>query len=168
MSDTQAWPDRAEVVAGLQKQLRRMANRSAAVSLVVDPDGAGLDVTASLLLGAVSRRGPVRASELAAIGRMSRPSVSRYLAWLGELGLVAVNPDPDDGRAGLVSLTPQGAETLERLAEQGRRRIREVTSDFTVAELATLVDLLGRLNDRSDGTDPAQPGATGPGRGRRR
>ncbi len=52
--------------------------------------------------------GPVRPTELSAQTGMRPTTLSNYLRRFEERGLVRRRPDPADGRASLVSLTPRG------------------------------------------------------------
>ncbi|WP_062354646.1 MarR family winged helix-turn-helix transcriptional regulator [Herbidospora yilanensis] len=66
-------------------------------------------------LAAAARLGPVRLGDLAAHEGVSAPTLSRVVAGLENLGLLARTPDPADGRASLISLTPEGEAELGRL-----------------------------------------------------
>jgi DNA-binding MarR family transcriptional regulator len=65
------------------------------------------------VLGRLDREGPQSVSALAASERVRPQSMAQTVADLEGDGLVERNPDPSDGRRALVSLTPQGKETLE-------------------------------------------------------
>ncbi|MGZ8666619.1 MAG: MarR family winged helix-turn-helix transcriptional regulator [Solirubrobacterales bacterium] len=94
---------------------------------------ANLTPTSAAALATVERHGPLTPSELAKIERVKRPTATRTLRHLAELGLVDRTPDPADGRSALVSVTPAGRERLRRL--RGRknaylaRRMREMPED---------------------------------------
>ncbi|GAB1824208.1 MarR family winged helix-turn-helix transcriptional regulator [Herbidospora sp. RD11066] len=66
-------------------------------------------------LAAVAQLGPVRLGDLAAHEGITAPTLSRVVAGLEFLGLLARSPDPADGRASLISLTPTGEAELTRL-----------------------------------------------------
>ena len=55
---------------------------------------------------------PQRATDLAGYFGVGKATMSRQLHALEELGLVAREPDPADGRASLVRLTDEGREPL--------------------------------------------------------
>ena len=65
------------------------------------------------VLGRLDREGPQSVSALAVSERVRPQSMAQTVADLEGDGLVERNPDPSDGRRALVSLTPQGKETLE-------------------------------------------------------
>ena len=65
------------------------------------------------VLGRLDREGPLSVSALAVSERVRPQSMAQTVGDLEGDGLVERNPDPTDGRRALVSLTPQGKETLE-------------------------------------------------------
>jgi DNA-binding MarR family transcriptional regulator len=65
------------------------------------------------VLGRLDREGPQSVSALAVAERVRPQSMAQTVGDLEGDGLVKRNPDPSDGRRQLVSLTPQGKETLE-------------------------------------------------------
>ena len=65
------------------------------------------------VLGRLDREGPRSVSDLATAERVRPQSMAQTVSDLEGDGLVERNPDPSDGRRALVSLTPQGKETLE-------------------------------------------------------
>src|SRR3954471_24607832 len=76
------------------------------------------------LLVPLERDGDQRCSALAAQAGVAVSVASRQLAVLERLGYVERRPDPQDGRASLLRLTPAGAAALEAA--------RAVRSDWAV------------------------------------
>ena len=74
--------------------------------------GTGLSPTLTAALATVARHGPLTPSELAARERVQRPTVTRILSTLDELGLIARAGDPGDRRSSLITVTPAGRELL--------------------------------------------------------
>ncbi|CAM5659967.1 MarR family transcriptional regulator OS=Streptomyces tendae OX=1932 GN=F3L20_05885 PE=4 SV=1 [Streptomyces tendae] len=73
--------------------------------------------------------------------------MSRQLRALEELELVAREPDPADGRAWLVTLTPEGQERVGRVREARRARYaRRLAKDWDPREVTELARLLHELN----------------------
>ncbi len=64
----------------------------------------------------------LRASELAAMAHMAKPSMGYLIDHLEQCGYVERLPDPTDGRAQLVRLTPRGWE----MTRTGRHLIRQM------------------------------------------
>ena len=69
---------------------------------------ASLSPTLTAALATVENHGPLTPSELAERERVRRPTATRIVARLVELGLVTRTPDPADGRGFLVAPTAEG------------------------------------------------------------
>jgi DNA-binding MarR family transcriptional regulator len=93
---------------------------------------AGADLSPSQIsaLAAIDRHGPLTPSELAGHERIQRPTATRVLARLEEIGLIARAPDPADRRSSLISVSADGRALL------GRQRSRKDL--FLARRLATL------------------------------
>ncbi|HET6988912.1 MAG TPA: MarR family transcriptional regulator [Kribbella sp.] len=90
---------------------------------------------------------PLRLSELAAkLGIVPRSATS-VVDDLESAGLVARQPDPNDRRATLVSLTPAGTQILTTLRQNRREAMATVLTRLTPTEQSTLIHLLQRLAD---------------------
>jgi DNA-binding MarR family transcriptional regulator len=97
------------------------------------------------LLLPLERDGAQRCSALAVRAGIDVSVASRQLAVLERAGHVERRPDPEDGRASLLSLTPAGAEAMAAT--------RALRSDWALSALAgwdeedarTLSELLDRL-----------------------
>lgn len=107
--------------------------------------------TASLLtLGLLDRCGPCRVSALAEVARLDVSVVSRQLAQLVQSGLVTRRPDPDDGRAHLVSLSDQGRAVLAEGHAGLAHGVAERLAHWPPDELTALAGTLQRLLDDLD------------------
>jgi DNA-binding MarR family transcriptional regulator len=104
------------------------------------------ELTANQLstLGAMRRQGAITLSALAAHERVRPPSMNRTVRCLEDMGFVQREPDPDDGRQVLLTISEAGEERL--LAERRRRdawlatRLRELsTEDRDVLRKATVI-----------------------------
>ncbi len=122
------------------------------------PDGASLDRAGYWLLFRISAHAPMRLSELADSVALDLSTVSRQMAHLVASGLVVKVPDPEDGRACLLSLSELGQTVLESVSEARRRVLAEAVSGWTVAERQGLADGLIRL---AAGLDAASAGHRG-------
>lgn len=88
--------------------------------------------------------------ELAAIERVSAPSMSRTVGALVELGLVERAPDSDDGRVVRLSLTEAGQRELDVHRARRDAWMNERLDRLTEQErelLATASELLNRVFD---------------------
>lgn len=133
----------AEIGVLMRRTRRVIADRAAAVH----PDLAGISY---LMLGYVRRNGPVRASELGAAFAIDKAAVSRQVQQMLELGLLDRRPDPDDGRATLLSITDVAETRLQEISEQRRHWLEERLTDWDDEELAGLTGLLSRYNRTLD------------------
>src|SRR3954447_21539213 len=80
--------------------------------------GSGLSPTATAALATVDRHGPLTPSELAQRERVQRPTVTRLVARLEEMGPLARAGNPADRRSSLLSITPAGRALLEEARER--------------------------------------------------
>jgi DNA-binding MarR family transcriptional regulator len=139
---------RARAEALLHDQVSQLWNRHVTkVALSENEDRP--DNLTRLILRSLGRTGPVRSSDVAADLGLSRASISRRVSWLEGGGLVESAPDPADGRASLVSLTPEGKDRLDEINRAGAEGIRDIAAEFTEDELEVFASLLARFNQRA-------------------
>jgi DNA-binding MarR family transcriptional regulator len=81
--------------------------------------GTGLSPTLTSALATIDRHGPLTPSELASRERVQRPTATRLVARLEELGVLQRAADPADRRSSLLSVTPEGRALLEEM--RGRK-----------------------------------------------
>jgi len=123
--------------------LRRSRAISARLSRELHPD---LDGAAYGLLALLQDAGPLRASDLVARLGLDKSTVSRQVSTLVTLGLVTREADPADGRAHVLSTSPEGAARLSRIRDARRARWEADLADWPTEDVARLGDLLARLN----------------------
>ncbi|GGX56053.1 MarR family winged helix-turn-helix transcriptional regulator [Streptomyces minutiscleroticus] len=128
--------------------LRRARASSGEMVREVHPD---LESSAYGLLVRLEERGGQRATDLAAYIGVGKATMSRQLRALEELGLVAREPDPNDGRAWLVHLTEEGRARFRRAREARRARYVSRLAGWDREEVAELARLLHQLNRESEG-----------------
>lgn len=110
----------------------------------------GLTPTSVAALATIERHGPLTPSEIAAIERVKRPTITRTLACLEREGLIDRARDPADGRSALVSINGAGRERLRRL--RGRKnaylakRMRELSAE-EVETLERAAEILERMRE---------------------
>ncbi|HEY0473862.1 MAG TPA: MarR family transcriptional regulator [Kribbella sp.] len=119
-----------------------------------------LNFSALSVLHTLSRKGPLRLTDLLATEQLKQPALTSLVAKLQRDGLVSRRPDPSDGRAILLSLTREGRQVvrsrrtdrmanLSRLVEHLNDEEREVLAG-TARVLGRLVEVAAGLDDQAD------------------
>ena len=111
---------------------------------------AGSDLSPSMTaaLATIERHGPMTPSELAARERIQRPTATRVLTRLEEMGLIARTPDPQDRRSSLVSVTSAASEILAELRTRKTAFLAERLERLDAEDRAALeraADILERM-----------------------
>lgn len=109
----------------------------------------GLELSAYATLRLLDAEGPLRASTIGERFALDKSTVSRQLSRLIDWGLVERTPDPSDGRAHLVAITPTGHERLTGISKERKqevRRLLEMWDERDVAEFGRLLELFNRTN----------------------
>lgn len=133
----------ARLRTAIVRTARRLRQEAAA-------EATGLTPTSVAALATIERHGPITPSEIAAIERVKRPTITRTLGCLEREGLIDRSQDPEDGRSALVSVNAAGRERLRRL--RGRknaylaRRMRDL-SDADVETLERAAEILERMRE---------------------
>ncbi|WP_225823275.1 MarR family winged helix-turn-helix transcriptional regulator [Streptomyces naphthomycinicus] len=123
--------------------LRRARANQGEMAREVHPD---LESSAYGLLIRLDELGGQRATELAAYIGVGKATMSRQLRALEELGLIAREPDPADGRAWLVTLTEEGRRRVGTVREARRARYVRQLAHWDRHEVSELARLLHELN----------------------
>lgn len=122
------------------RRVRRVIHERARA---VHPD---LQPSSYLMLGYIREHGPLRASAMCAVFDIDKGAISRQVQHLLDLGLVDRTPDPEDGRATLISISDDGARRLTDVADHRREWLDERLGDWTAEELHGFAETLGRYN----------------------
>ncbi|MGA7687603.1 MAG: MarR family transcriptional regulator [Jiangellales bacterium] len=109
-----------------------------------------IDVTAMMLLHKLGCEGPRRPSDLALDFGLDLSTVSRHVRALEHDGLLAREPDPDDGRAHLVSVTEPGTTVMTHAFRRREIAVTDALASWPADDVAALHTLLGRLADDLD------------------
>ena len=135
----------------LEREIGLLLRRSRAISSrlagQLHPD---LDGAAFGLLALLQDAGPLRASDLVARLGLDKSTVSRQVASLVGLGLIDRSADPDDGRAQVLTPSAEGAARLAQIRDARRERWEADLGHWPAEDVATLAELLHRLNRIGD------------------
>jgi DNA-binding MarR family transcriptional regulator len=131
-------------------------------SLLIRQRSRDLSLTAGSTLGTLERTGPRRLGDLALQEGIAQPSMTALVDQLEQLGLVERRPDPDDGRAVLVAIAPDGRKHLDVLREvaaAGFAALIGQLPDEDVAALVAAVPAMNHLIDLATGRRLSEEGA---------
>jgi DNA-binding MarR family transcriptional regulator len=92
----------------------------------------------SAALGRLDRGGPAASADLARQEQISPQSMGATLGELEARGLVNRQPDPDDGRRILLSISATGRRELNRRRNARVEQLGQGLADFTESELAKI------------------------------
>ncbi|MBB1041944.1 MULTISPECIES: MarR family transcriptional regulator [unclassified Dietzia] len=134
----------AEQGGKLVMDLSRVVKLLRAVNVSVPRFHESLEQSAHPLLFAIHDE-PARVTNLADRLHTDISVVSRQVRHLETLGLVAKVPDPDDGRASVVTLTSEGSDLVTRVFAGRGQWMADVLADWTPEQAASLDEGLARL-----------------------
>lgn len=110
-------------------------------------DDRGLEPSEVAILFDLKVAGPQRASAIAESVHLDLSTVSRTVSRLVEQQLLERGPDPDDGRAWLLSLTDTGFDFLRQALTRRAALLSEATREWDSADVEALTRLLARLGE---------------------
>lgn len=129
-------------------QLGAVLNRSQLMERAMDRVGIPLDRPALTVLVTLRMAGqPLRVGEIAARMQVVGPHVTRHLHDLERRELVRRTADPDDQRARLVELTPEGGEVAGRYLEAVLGWLGDAVTSWSDEDRDTFGRLLVRFVD---------------------
>ena len=142
---------RAEELGRLERELGVLIRRVRRVigerARAVHPD---LQPASYLMLTFLVAEGPQRSSVVSEKFNVDKGAISRQVQHLCDLGLLVREPDPADGRAMLISASPDAVHRLEAVDRDRRRWLDEQLAEWTEADLRDFVGGLSRYNTALD------------------
>jgi DNA-binding MarR family transcriptional regulator len=142
---------RAEELGRLERELGVLIRRVRRVigerARAVHPD---LQPASYLMLTFLVAEGPQRSSVVSERFNVDKGAISRQVQHLCDLGLLLREPDPADGRATLISASPDAVHRLEAVDRDRRRWLDEQLAEWTETDLRDFVGGLGRYNTALD------------------
>jgi DNA-binding MarR family transcriptional regulator len=116
------------------------------------------------VLHTLARRGPLRLTDMTATEQLKQPALTSLVAKLERDGLVSRRRDPRDGRAVLLSLTPEGQEIARSRHADRMARLSRLAGQLGDQErdaLAGCARVLARLTEIATAGDSTAPTSTG-------
>jgi DNA-binding MarR family transcriptional regulator len=142
---------RADELGRLEQEvgvlIRRVKRVIGERARAVHPD---LQPASYLMLSHLVSSGPQRSSVLSERFGVDKGAISRQVQHLCELGLLERTPDPEDGRATLVSASPDAVHRMEALNRDRRRWLDEQLAEWSEDDLREFVTGLARYNEALD------------------
>ena len=136
--------------------LTGVINRPQPDAALIEMAGVALDRALFPLLARVERRGPLGIKELAELCGRDYTTVSRQVARLEELGLVARQVNTVDARVKEAVITDAGRTMTQALDGAREKLITALLADRSAEDVATLSGLLRRLADDALGLVQAE------------
>jgi DNA-binding MarR family transcriptional regulator len=148
----QTEPDARAVELGRLEQevgvlIRRIKRVIGERARAVHPD---LQPASYLMLTYLASDGPQRSSVMSDRFNVDKGAISRQVQHLCELGLLDRTPDPDDGRAMLISASSDAVHRMQAVDRDRRRWLEEQLAEWSEDDLHEFVTGLGRYNSALD------------------
>lgn len=147
MSEPAGPADHDTQVERLEHEVSMIVRRSRSVLRAlaghVHPD---VDAAAYAVLLAIGRSAPLRLMDLAEEFGLDKSTMSRQVSALSRLGLVQRTPDPIDGRAFLLELSPEGRQRLGEVTSARHEVWRSRLASWSTEEIRALADGMNRLS----------------------
>ena len=89
-------------------------------------------------------------ADLANAFQITRPTMTSTLSRMERAGLISVRPDPSDGRAKLVSLTPEGRKMREKCISALLPLLPMISAVVSNHELSELLPALRKIRIKLD------------------
>jgi DNA-binding MarR family transcriptional regulator len=145
---TEAVEEASDLRVALLRIQRQLRTRS----------GSDITPSQSSALSRVEQAGPVRLGTLAELEGTTAATMSRVIDSLADRHLIERVPDPHDGRASLVQLTPEGGALLHGLRARYTEALRGAMSGLSGEEQRVVrraIPVLQRLSDLLQASDRA-------------
>jgi len=131
-------PDRTEIAARLAAAVGRINRRARS-------DSASLGYGLVSALATIQREGPLRPGDLSRIEVVTKPTMTRILTELEQRGFIEREADPRDGRAFMVSATPEGVAAVEQARSNRTGIVAELIADLPEADVQAIASALDAL-----------------------
>jgi DNA-binding MarR family transcriptional regulator len=97
-----------------------------------------LSLAGARVIARVQENGASRVGDLADMEHSSQPTVTNHVKRLEAQGFLARTPDPTDGRAWMITVTPAGREALAQVRRMLAANIEPYFEQLTDEEVAAI------------------------------
>jgi DNA-binding MarR family transcriptional regulator/N-acetylglutamate synthase-like GNAT family acetyltransferase len=134
----------------LGTRMKRLAERMQADAIrIFERNGfPRVQTSSAQILFALEACGAMRVGDIALALGLTQPGVTRTLAGMAEDHLIAIEPDPDDARLKIVSLSQKGAALVALVRRTAWRDIEIAARDISQGLQGGILDQLGALEQR--------------------
>ncbi len=119
----------------------------------------GIGVVEWRLIALLAVEDKITANRICQVIGLDKSAVSRSLQLLEAAGRISGEVDSKDARRYAVSLTAEGKALHDRVIKVALERERRLLSDFSAAEVDTLVKLLARMQAKVSHVNDYEPPA---------
>ena len=120
------------------------------------PCGVNVSVSEAHALTELARTGGLSQGELVSFLKLEKSSVSRLVQNLDKRGWLERKPHPTDGRAQLLTLTPEGHEKAAQVAKARRAKFDALTQALPDSKREAVLSALSTLVEALNETEKAQ------------
>lgn len=125
--------------------LLRLANQRHA-SIFQSHTLEGLTPTQFAALIRIAELGKCSQNRLGRLAAMDVATIKGVVDRLRQKGLTIIEPDPDDKRRTLISLSPEGEALVARMKDIGQKITNETLKPLTAAEQRNLIRILRKIS----------------------
>lgn len=127
--------------------LVRLFNRPAVQRRLIAQARLDLEISACWTLGRLGQLGPSRLSDLASSSGVDASSITHRVQALERAGYIERIADPEDGRAWVIGLSPDGELALARLRAARATLVERLLAGWDDAERLTFSLALDRVRE---------------------
>ena len=120
------------------------------------PCGVNISVSEAHTLTELARTEGLSQSELVSFLKLEKSTVSRLIQNLDKRGWLVRNPHPSDGRAQLLTLTPEGKKKASEVARARRAKFDALTNALPEAKRGAVLSALAILTEALNDAEKAQ------------
>lgn len=130
----------------VEQQLFALFRRTNSIHVHTSSGDHELERSTYGILCLLDDEGPLRLGAIAAAYHLDPSTVTRQAQAAVRLGLAEKRPDPADGRASLLALTPEGEAAIQGARAHRRERLDLVMAGWSEDDRATFARLLTQFN----------------------